>query len=81
VKQHRWVAQTRVPVKLYANEDKKWFIRTPPQPIDLSQWPMMVWCFDCEEPADRVFGQPCEGYLSTGLIDDSMSDSEWSSIK
>jgi hypothetical protein len=68
-----------IPIGLTQNEDGQFYV-TPP---DFHTWhPLFdnnyqIWCYDCERNAMEVFGEYCEGYLSTGGIDKRMPDEHW----
>lgn len=47
-----------MPCKLERNEDGEYNYSVR-QPMPKEEWPKYVWCWDCEEIAQHVFGEPC----------------------
>ena len=67
--EHRWISTITVPCKVQRNEDADTFVRADPT-RDLMEYPMHLWCYDCETSYEEVFGQPCEGVKNGALSDE-----------
>lgn len=80
MKEHRWVAIIHVPVKLMKNEDQDWYISHAPNKQNIGHHPMQIVCYDCQKLPEKVFGEPCEGFLSTGVIDETAPNKLWEEI-
>lgn len=79
MKRHRWVADVRVACNVLKNEDGRFYLQTAGTGV-VSDYPMRIWCYDCEREATSDFGTACGGFLVPGGKDESWPDTAWEGL-